>query len=322
MGFNHADRIEAALARHEAAKAPLVASWQRSKSLYYLDPDTQNPPERLSEHELKRAREKSGRLIKNSEASLDHLYQALGDVGCSVILANNDGVPLTRRGSAANEADFYRWGLWTGAIWSEESEGTNGIGTCIVEQRPLTIHKDQHFHSKNIGLSCSAAPIFDHTGNLMAVLDASSCREDLSEGFSRLISVAVTAAAQKIEANCFSDQFSGARIILVSSPDHATNSQWRSAALIAVDNDDIVIGATREARKIYGLKDDDIKRQVPLYRLTGQSTDRAHEYATAEQRIIHQTLASTKGNVSAAAQLMGISRATLHRKIKKFNLDS
>ena len=32
-----------------------------------------------------------------------------------------------------------------GHRWSEESVGTNGIGTCLVEQRALTIHRDQHF---------------------------------------------------------------------------------------------------------------------------------------------------------------------------------
>jgi transcriptional regulator of acetoin/glycerol metabolism len=27
-------------------------------------------------------------------------------------------------------------------VWSEEVEGTNGIGTCIVEERPVTVTED------------------------------------------------------------------------------------------------------------------------------------------------------------------------------------
>ncbi len=83
------------------------------------------------------------------------------------------------RGTARRTRDdetFRQWGLWTGTVWSEESEGTNGIGTCLVERRTLTIHRDQHFHSRNTLLSCTTAPVYDHEGNLAAALDVSSCR--------------------------------------------------------------------------------------------------------------------------------------------------
>jgi hypothetical protein len=39
---------------------------------------------------------------------------------------------------------------------SEKREGTNGIGTCAAESRPITIHQSDHFRSRHIGLSCSA----------------------------------------------------------------------------------------------------------------------------------------------------------------------
>ncbi|WP_026481483.1 helix-turn-helix domain-containing protein [Ahrensia sp. 13_GOM-1096m] len=318
--YNHATRIDAAIARNEAAYAPLVASWQRSKKLHDLNPDKRSAPERLTQAEFNIAREQAGLLIKNSEASLDQLYQAVGDVGCNVILANREGVPLTRRGSPADDDTFESWGLWTGAIWSEASEGTNGVGTCIVEERPLTIHKDQHFHKKNIDLSCTAAPIFDHEGELIAVVDVSSCRSDLTSRFSKLISSAVINAARTIEANYFSEKFSSAKILLVpqDTTDASAQHRWQSAALIAVDQDDLIIGATRAARSIYKLGQQDLKNNVPLSSLLGHENDQAHRYATAEQRVIQQAIASTNGNISAAASALGISRATLHRKINKF----
>jgi transcriptional regulator of acetoin/glycerol metabolism len=61
-------------------------------------------------------------------------------------------------------------------FWSEKFEGTNGIGTCIVEQRAVTIDRDQHFFTRNSGLFCTTAPIFDENGDLAAALDVSSCR--------------------------------------------------------------------------------------------------------------------------------------------------
>ncbi|TKB07352.1 MAG: GAF domain-containing protein, partial [Mesorhizobium sp.] len=109
---------------------------------------------------------------------------------------------------------FHSWGLWTGSIWNEESQGTNGIGTCLVEQRALTIHRDQHFHTRNTGLSCTTAPIYDHRGELVAALDVSSCRADLTEAFANLISVAVVDAVRRIEAENFRMAFPKARILL------------------------------------------------------------------------------------------------------------
>jgi DNA-binding NtrC family response regulator len=40
---------------------------------------------------------------------------------------------------------------------------------------------------------------------------------------------------------------------------------------------------------------------------------------TTERRLIHQALATTKGNITAAAKKLGISRRTLHRKINQMN---
>jgi len=317
---DHAATIEAAIARDEAARHPLVASWQRSSVLHELDPAKPQAPERLTDQELKEAQERLGLLVNTSEVSLDQLYLAVGDVGCSVILADKNGVAIARRGAEQDDKTFDKWGLWTGAIWSEESEGTNGVGTCIVEERPLTIHKDQHFHSKNTGLSCTAAPIFDHEGNLMAVIDVSSCRADLTAGFSRLISVAVVDTARRIETDHFRARFSDARIVLASAKEarKPAPENLRGAALIAVDKDDLVIGATRGARNIYGLSNTDLDSPRPLSSLHGQKVDQAREYAMAEQRIIQQAMANSGGNVSAAARAMAISRATLHRKLKKF----
>lgn len=315
----HAEIIDAAIARDEAARYPIVASWQRSRVLHELNPNKVLAPERVSQQELNQTQERLGLLLNLSKTKLDQLYLAVGDVGCSVVLADKNGVAIARRGAQQDDKTFNKWGLWTGAIWSEEREGTNGIGTCIIEKRPLTIHKDQHFSSKNTGLSCTAAPIFDHNGNLMAVIDVSSCRADLTASFSQLISVAVVDTARRIETDHFSQSFPDAQIILASTPAtlHANNRSPSGAALLAVDHDDLVVGATHSARDAYGLTDADLSSPLPLSTLQGRETDLARDYAFSENRIIQQSLAKCGGNISAAAREMGISRATLHRKIKK-----
>ncbi|TIW67880.1 MAG: sigma-54-dependent Fis family transcriptional regulator, partial [Mesorhizobium sp.] len=183
----HADLVQASIATNDAAHSALVASWRRSLQLHRLDPAERKAPKRLTEAELMLARQRMEPLARAAEASLNRLYLAVGGVGCCVMLADRDGIPVERRGAVADDETFDEWGLWIGTVWSEDSEGTNGIGTCIADQRALTIHRDQHFFSRNTLLSCTTAPVYDHEGNLAAALDVSSCRSDLTEGFVQLI---------------------------------------------------------------------------------------------------------------------------------------
>jgi transcriptional regulator of acetoin/glycerol metabolism len=78
----------------------------------------------------------------------------------------------------SERAELQRSGLWLGSVWSEDCEGTNGVGTCLVERQHVTIRRDQHFRGKHAGLTCSASPIFDASGELLAVLNLSSVREE------------------------------------------------------------------------------------------------------------------------------------------------
>lgn len=311
----HADRIQSAImTAGGAARSALVASWRRSAELHGLDPAELGSVRTLSDGEFRTAHQRIERLVSIAQASMDRLYLAVGGVGCCVLLADSEGVPVERRGAPGDDDTFYRWGLWTGAVWSEQSEGTNGIGTCIVEQRPLTIHRDQHFHTRNIGLSCTVAPIHDHQGRLMAALDVSSCRADLTEAFAQLISVAVIDAARRIEAENFRQAFPDARIMLAPSPDRT------GGALIAVDKDDLVIGATRAARLAMGLDDAALAVPLPAADLLGWHADPREDMAESERSVILRALARADGNISAAAGLLGISRATLHRKLNRLKI--
>ncbi|TYO65729.1 sigma-54-dependent Fis family transcriptional regulator [Bradyrhizobium hipponense] len=311
---HHAARVEAAIASGQAARSALVASWRRSSRLHHLDPGGRHSPMRLSEAELRAARERIAPLLAAARGAMDRLYQAVGAAGCCVLLADSDGVPVDRRGSPADDATFQSWGLWTGALWSEEHEGTNGIGTCLVEQRPLTIDRDQHFFTRNTLLSCTAVPIYDHDGSLAGVLDVSSCRADRTDAFANLIALAAGEAARRIEADLFRKAFAHARIVLTQ----ATDGQY--GGLVAVDADDLVIGATRSARVGLGLAPGRPLQPVPAADLLGGDT--AHDHLAGGQRaVLQRALLRAGGNVSAAAKALGVSRATLHRKLNRFGLN-
>lgn len=308
----HAAAIEAAIISGHAAKSTVVASWCRSLRLHQLDPAGTRPPARLSEAEVAQMRADAEPLLRAARPVMDRLYQAVGAAGCCVLLAGNDGIPVDRRGAASDDPTFESWGLWTGAVWSEEHQGTNGIGTCLVEKRPLTIDRDQHFFTRNTLLSCTAAPIYDQDAKLAGALDVSSCRADRTEGFADLITLAVSDAVRRIEADIFRAAFARARIVLTPP------LEGHGGGLLAIDADDLVIGATRAARLALGLATDRAFAPVPAADLLNGPNGALEQLGDVERGVLQRALLRADGNVSAAAKTLGISRATLHRKLKRF----
>ena len=310
----HADFVLKVISGGGAATSALAASWRRSGRLHALDPASRRPSHRLAAAEIDQARERLGRLFRIAEAALDRLFLAVGGVGCSTVLADRNGVVVDRRGAVPDDSTFDAWGLWTGAVWSESFEGTNGIGTCLVEQHPVTIDRDEHFLSRNALLSCTTAPIFDERGDLAAALDVSSCRSDLTQGFLRLISAAVADAARAVEVENFRLAFPEARILLAPAGERA------GPALLAVDRDDLVVGATRAARLALGLGRRPLATPTPAADLIGAKRGESDDVAAAERAVLQRALARSRGNVSKAARGLGVSRATLHRKMNQFGL--
>ena len=104
----HTNRVLKAIIGNGAASSPIVASWRRSGALHALDPANVARSWRLSSPEVAAARERLGRLLHVAQPSLERLFFAVGGVGCSVMLADRDGVILERRGAPADELGLRR----------------------------------------------------------------------------------------------------------------------------------------------------------------------------------------------------------------------
>lgn len=296
-----------------AARSRLAASWRRSMVSHGLDPAHGRAQNFLSSSNIAHRRETLGRVMVLAAPRMDRLFELVGSSGCGIALTDRDGVIIDHRFSDADTSVFEGWGLGLGADWSEASEGTNGIGTCLTEQRAVTIHRNEHFLERNTAMSCIDAPIYGHEGEIIAALDVSSARADQTKTINGMIAAMVSQTATKIEADNFRANFADARIIVTNHDDS------ESAVLFAVDRDDVIIGATRGARKAYQLNICGALAPIPAVDLFGRGAG-PRGFEKAERAAVVRALVRAGDNVSNAARDLGVSRATLYRRMKRLRL--
>lgn len=310
---NHTELVmDIVLSGDKAATSTVAASWCRSALRFQLDPSQNHRRERLSDRDLTLLRDKNSKLLAAADPVLSSLFKNVETTGCCVILADAVGMVLDARSSPAEVEQFGSVGLQAGADWSEAAEGTNGIGTCLIEERPVTIYQSEHFASRNIGFSCMDAPVFDPNGRLVGAIDVSTGREMQSATIAALVAALVREAARQIERNLFCRHFGDARIVYTS--DDTSNG----CSLLAVDQDDLVIGATRAARRKYAISQAQIEANRPLCDVL--SADQPACFPDGERKVLRQALARARGNVSEASRALGIGRATFYRRMKRANM--
>ncbi len=229
----------------------ITESWIRCLNDYQLDPDSSDDPEMVSQAELQRRQESLADLRTVAEVEMANLYQQLAGSGYAIMLTDHDGVLLNFFGDPSFTHAASKTGLMQGAIWSERVQGTNGMGTCLAERRPISVHQEEHYLSRNIGLSCAAAPIFNHSGELVAVLDAS--------GESRLAQqhtlALVSASVQMIENRVFLHQFRNEYIVRFHNRPEFVGTLSEGAIALTVTGR--VLAATRRALLLLGIQSPD-----------------------------------------------------------------
>jgi transcriptional regulator of acetoin/glycerol metabolism/AraC-like DNA-binding protein len=258
----HAERVYSVAEGSEPASGleELSISWQRSANRYGVDPVDSHSPRVLTPGELKDFREPLGTLIFSAQEEIDRLYKVVREAGYTILFCDTAGVAVEHRGEDAEASRFEYWGTWLGGVWSEEIEGTNGIGTCIVEERPVTVHRSQHFRSRHIDLSCSGAPIFGVDGRLMAVLDVSAIDPGRSERAHALTGVLTVNSARAVEERFFREHFRQAWIVAIAPPEEDAPGM-----LLAVDDNQRIVGANRVARTSLLLDDRALQAGVSLW---------------------------------------------------------
>lgn len=186
--------------------AGIIETSRRRSLAYGLSPGSCADFAPAAKSELSRLIERNHLLHTHAVPAMETLYQQIVDTHNMVILTDASGVIVHSLGDDDFLEKASRVALQPGVAWSEQSKGTNAIGTAIAEKAPTLVHAEQHYLAANHFLTCSAAPITDHRGNVIGVLDVSGDQRSFHKHTMALVRM----SALMIENQLFSATFEDA----------------------------------------------------------------------------------------------------------------
>ncbi len=224
-------------------------SWSRCLAAYSLDPLQAKKPIIVERNDLQKRRDSMGSMLQIARVEMLGLARQMQHSEFGIMLTDSDGVIVCYTGDPAFSDTARRSGFREGAVWSERELGTNGMGTCLMMQRPVIIHRSEHFLVQNTALTCTAAPIFDMQGNLLAALDISGSAADPQTHTLALVEI----AAHNIENRALLEAAKSHYVLrfhpfpeFVSTP---------GEGVIVFDEGGSVVGCNRSALSLLGYRE-------------------------------------------------------------------
>lgn len=191
--------------------------------------------------DLNLAREQSRQLMQFAAPVMETLYDQIVNTESMVVLTDASGMILHSVGDDGFLHRAEKVALKPGVAWSEQSKGTNAIGTALFEQIPVVIHATEHFLNANHFLTCSATPIADPAGQMIGVLDVTGDYR----GYGKHTLGLVRMSAQMIENALFRRTYAASlQVAFHSRPEFIGTL---AEALIAFDPDGRVLSANKGA---------------------------------------------------------------------------
>ena len=332
--------------------APWVErSWQRCLGLG-LEPQTKVVFDQISAPLLRSTLEANHDLIQAAQPILNSLARAIVNTRYFAILTNANGVVVDACGAIDHSDQRAHLITRVGTDLSEQSIGTTAIGTALAELQPVWLHRGEHFFDATSVYSCAGAPLFGPDGRCVGMLDVTGVdaqeRPELKhlvmQSASKIENALITAQphALMLRLNWPGNAFgSDADSILCMDADGwitGANPVARqmvpglpSSGAAAVHVSEVfglpfeqLFDAAQSANKLL---------ELPLWsglRLQAQAIVRDHEaphlqtiasvtpalaLRDVEAAMIRKAVDDARGNVGQAARVLGISRATLYRKL-------
>jgi transcriptional regulator of acetoin/glycerol metabolism len=338
----------AVLCEGRAAVAPwdgawIERSWRRCLE-QGLRPDERVAFDLVPEQALRRLHEAHHVFLGAARPVLDRLSRALASTGYFAILTNEAGVVVDAHGPIDRRDRRAHLITRVGVDLSEHAVGTTAIGAALAELQPVWLHRGEHFFEDTSCYSCAGAPIFAPDGRCAGMLDLTGIDAVERTELKHL----AAQAARSIE-NALALSLPHRLLLRLNWPGRALGSD--EDGLLVLDGEGWVMGSNSSARELIpALREPGSRPHCselfavgwqPLFDEAAHTQPRASEMPLwsglrlavlpaapgdgeavgslrdAEIALIRQAVARAQGNVAAAAKSLGISRATVYRKLAR-----
>ena len=329
----------------------LARSWQRCLAAGHR-PQQRVVFDAVSSQAMRRTTERSAQLLQAARPVLDRLSRAIVDTRYFAILTDADGIVIDI-GAQPDRADRHASAIARiGIDLSERAVGTAAIGAALAERTSVWLHRGEHFFDDTSVYTCAGAPLIDPSGRCIGMLDLTGVNVAERPALRHL----AQRSAHAIE-NALVRAQPGELLLQFNWPGCLAQGDADSDGLLSVDADGQVVGANAAARQLLQLPGvgagtplqcadlfavptpmlfDAARRhpaatEVPLWSvlrlhvralLIGHDTGKAPPSGTARLRDvetawIRQAVDDARGNVAEAARALGVSRATVYRKLAR-----
>ena len=327
-------------------QAPLVESWiERSWKrclAWGHTPSQQVAFEPVSRAQVQRLQEVNQPMLQAAKDELDRLSRAIAGTRYFALLTDAHGMVIDTRGAFDKHDARASRIARVGINLSEQHAGTTAIGAVLAEHQPIWLHRGEHFFNDNTAYSCAGAPLFGPTGECVGMLDLTGVDVPERPELQHL----AAQSARSIENN-WVKQMAPALLLRFNWAGLSIGSD--SDGLMGLNSDGQIVCANRAARAITGLNLQNAEHagdvfatawqslfdlapqqrlEVPLWtglqvqiqlddhtRTSTIAAQPAPVLKAIESDLIRRAMQQARGNVAEAARRLGISRATLYRKI-------
>ena len=146
-------------------------------------------------------------------------------------------------------SDLAGSGVIPGSIWTEDQQGTNGVGTCLRVGKPVTIVGAEHYGSAIQRLTCLTAPVLGRNGSIESVINVTTARQ-ADARMNRMVQDIVERSARRIENGFFGRM--NRRNLMLRILDNGEAADIAEEGRLALDDNGRIVNGSSFASRMLG----------------------------------------------------------------------
>ena len=327
-------------------------SWQRCISQGH-DPGEMQAFEAPGVAHQRHTQEANQHLLRVAQPMLESLGRAIVNTRYFAILTNAAGVVVDVSGPIDRSDPRADLITRVGTDLSEANIGTTAIGAALTELQPVWMHRGEHFFSANGHYTCAGAPLFGPDGACVGMLDLTGIdaveRPELkhlvTQSASKIENALVLAQDHSLMVRLnwpgYALGSDADGIVCLNADGWVTGANPIARQMVpglATPHSQVIhvsdvfgvpyqflFDAARRGRapieiplwtglRLQALPMEPADETQPVHAAQVRSVE-ALPLKEVEAALIRKAVEQARGNVAEAARILGISRATMYRKL-------